>query len=82
MIAHEVGNNALRQKIEDGGIPKEARDIDQQVPRELIPLVGVAKQEFEILGGGFNPRQRHPPLDATLESAMLVKRKIVNGLRA
>src|SRR5271166_5118442 len=29
VIAHKVGNNALRQKIENGGIAKEARDIDQ-----------------------------------------------------
>ena len=29
VIAHKVGNNALGQKIENGGIAKEARDIDQ-----------------------------------------------------
>ena len=82
MVAHKVGNNALRQKIENGGIPKEARDIDQQIPGELIAFVGVAKQEIEILGGGFDPRQGHPPLDAPLERAVLVKSKIVNRLRA
>ena len=82
VIAHKVGNNALAQKIENGGIPKEARDIDQQIPGQLIAFVGVAKQEVEIPSGGFDPRQRHPPLDAPLESAVLVKTKIVSRLRA
>ena len=82
VIAHEVGNNALGQKIENGGIAKEARDIDQQIPGELIAFVGVAKQEIEIPGGGLDRRHRHPALDAPLERAVLVKRKVVNRLRA
>ena len=55
VVAHKVGDDALGQKIENGGIPKEARDIDQQIPGELIAFVGVAKQEIKILGGGFDP---------------------------
>ena len=82
MVAHKVGNNAPGEKIENRGVPKEACDIDQQVPGELIAFVGVAKQEVEILGCGFDPNQRHPPLDARLERAMLVKSKIVSHLPA
>ena len=82
VVAHEVGNDALGQKIENGRVAKETRDIDQQIPGELIAFVGVAKQEIEILGGGFDRRQRHPPLDAPLERAVLVKREVVNRLRA
>ena len=82
VIAHKVGNNALGQKIENGRVPKEARDIDQQIPGELITFVGIAKQEVEILGGGFDRRQGHPPLDAPLERPVLVKREVMNRLRA
>ena len=82
MVAHKVWNSALGEKIENRGVPKEACDIDQQIPGELIAFVCVSKQEVNILGGGFDPRQRHPPLDTPLERAMLIKSKIVNRLRA
>ena len=45
MIAHEVGNDALLEKIENRRVAKEPRDVDQQVAGELIAFVGVAKQE-------------------------------------
>ena len=47
VVAHKVGNNALGEKIENRGVPKEACDIDQQVPGELIAFVGVSKQKVE-----------------------------------
>ena len=49
---------------------------------ELIAFVGVAKQEVEILGGGFDPRQGHPPLHAPLERPVLVEREVMDRLRA
>ncbi len=49
VIAHEVGNDVLRQKIEYRRVAKETRDVDQQVAGELIAFVGVAKQEIQIL---------------------------------
>ena len=70
------------QKVENGGVPKEAGDIDQQVPGELIALVRISTQEIEVLGGGLDRRQRHPPLDAPLERTVLVKREVMNRLRA
>ena len=82
VVAHEVGNDALGQKFEDCGVTKKARDIDQQIPGELIALVGVLTQEIEILGGGLDRRQRHPPLDAPLERAVLVEREVMNRHRA
>ena len=82
MVAHKVGNDALGEKIENRGIPKEARDIDQQIPGELIAFVRVPTQEIEILGGGLDGRQRHPPLDSPLERAVLVKGEVMNRLRA
>ena len=82
MVAHEVGNDVLGQKIENGRVAKEARDIDQQIPGELIALVRVPTQEIEILGGGLDARQRHPPLDAPLERTVLVEREVVNRHRA
>ena len=48
----------------------------------MIAFVGVAKQEVEILGGGFDPRQGHPPLDAPLERPVLVEREVMDRLRA
>ena len=82
MVAHEVGNDALGQKFENADVTKKARDIDQQIPGELIALVRVPTQEIEILGGGLDPRQRHPPLDAPLERAVLVEREVMNRHRA
>src|SRR6202042_3684442 len=79
---HKVGDDALGQKIENGGIPKKARDIDQQILGKLTAFVGVAKQEGKILGGAFDSREGHPPLDAPLERAVLVKREVMNRLRA
>jgi hypothetical protein len=61
---------------------KKAGDIDQQIPGELIALVRFPTHEIEIVGGSLGPRQRHPPLDAPLERTALVKREVVNGLRA
>ena len=78
VIAHEFGNDALLQKVKYRRVTKEARDIDQQVPGELVAFVGVAKQEIEIVARGLDRRHRHPALDAAFERAMLVKREIVN----
>ena len=81
VIAHQVGNGVLLQKLEYRRVTKETRDIDQQIPGELIAFVGVAMQEIQILGRGLDRRHRHPPLDAAFESAMLVMGEIVNRLR-
>ena len=48
MVAHEVGNDALLQELEDRRVAKETRDVDQQVAGELIALVRVAKQEVKV----------------------------------
>ena len=81
MIAHEVGNDVLLQEIKYRRVTKETRDVDQQIPGELIAFVGVAKQEIQILARGLDRRHRHAPLDAAFERAMLVMGEIVNRLR-
>ena len=72
----------LARNSKTAGVAKKAGDVDQQIPGELIALVRVPTQEIEILGGGLDPRHRHPPLDAPLERAVLVEREVMNRHRA
>ena len=82
VVAHKIGNDALGEKFEYRRVTKKAGDIDQQVPGKLIAFVRVSTQEIEILGGRPDPRQRHTPLDAPLERAVLVEREVMNRHRA
>ena len=82
MIANQVGNDALGEKFEYRRVTKKTGDIDQQIPGEPIAFGRIAKQEIKIVGGDFDRRQGHPPLDAPLERTVLVKSEIMRGLGA
>ena len=82
MIAHEIGNDALLEEIENWRVAKETRDVDQQIAGKLIALVGVANQEIQIGARALDRRHRHAPPDAAFERAMLVMGEVVDRLRA
>ena len=82
--ADKVGHDFLGEKVEHFGIAKEARDVDEQVLGEQLPLALLLAQQGEIacrVCGG-EAGQRYAPLDAAPKRARLVQREVVAGFGA
>ena len=78
-ILEELGDGLFFQRGKGLGIAKEVGDANQQVAKQRLDLAWRLLQELDIAFQRLDLIDRHAPLDAAVDGAGLVVRKIVPG---
>jgi hypothetical protein len=68
--------NLVSQRTKNVGIPKEAGDLNQQIPIEGVQLFAVAQEDLQVLAQPFDFLQGHAAGDAPADGGLLVEREV------
>lgn len=82
LAEEELGNDLLFQNLGSLGVAKKAGDANQQVAKQRIDLGGRLLQVADVGLNGFQLVHGDAPLDAPVNGAGFVLRKVVPGLGA
>ena len=78
----KLRNGFVPQLVPSLRIPEEASDTDQELFEQQLRLLWILAQIADVVGDIVQLVQAHPTLDAAVDGALLVQRKVVPGLRS
>ena len=77
VFGKQAGNGGRAEKLPERGIAEKIGDPDQQFLEQQVKLLRVLTQVGNIAGNAVDLQQGSAPLDAAIQRARLVQRKVV-----
>ena len=73
---HELRDGGAPQRLDGARIAEEARDVDQEIRRELLDLLGLLVEKAKVAKRFVDASRPHAPLDAAEHRGALVEPEI------